>query len=85
MTVAGFRFAPPDVAMTPALRWVLARAYAAADTAMDETEGGAAVALAQRLGLAARIATRQPQARLTAERTIDAQERWEHMQKQMGD
>ncbi len=67
MTVAGFRFAPPDVAMTPALRWVLARAYAAADTAMDETEGGAAVALAQRLGLAARIATRQPQARLTAE------------------
>ncbi len=57
MTVAGFRFAPPDVAMTPALRWVLARAYAAADTAMAETEGGAAVALAQRLGLAARIAT----------------------------
>ena len=25
------------------------------------------------------------EARLTAERTIDAQERWEHMQKQMGD
>ena len=24
-------------------------------------------------------------ARLTAERTIDAQERWEHLQKQMGD
>ena len=25
------------------------------------------------------------EARLTAERTIDAQERWEHLQKQMGD
>ena len=24
-------------------------------------------------------------ARLTAERTLDAQERWEHLQKQMGD
>ena len=25
------------------------------------------------------------EARLTAERTIDEQERWEHLQKQMGD
>ena len=25
------------------------------------------------------------EARLTAERTLDAQERWEHLQKQMGD
>ena len=25
------------------------------------------------------------EARLTAERTIDAQERWEHLQKQMGE
>ena len=29
--------------------------------------------------------TERLEARLTAERTIDAQERWEHLQKQMGD
>ena len=58
MTVASFRFDPPEVPVTPALRWVLARAYAAGDTALVETEGGAAVALAQRFALAARIASR---------------------------
>ena len=67
MTVAGFRFAPPDVAMTPTLRWVLARAYATADTVLSETEGGAAVELALRFGLAARIAARQSADRLVGE------------------
>jgi hypothetical protein len=67
MSVEGFRFAPPAVAVTPALRWVLARAFAAGDTTLAETEGDAAVALAQGLALAARIAAVQPQARLTGE------------------
>jgi DnaK suppressor protein len=31
------------------------------------------------------IGLERMEARLTAERTLDAQERWEHMQKQMGD
>ncbi len=67
MSVASFRFAPPEVPVTPALRWVLARAYAAGDTALVETEGGAAVALAHALAIAARIAAVQPQARLAGE------------------
>ncbi len=67
MTVSGFRFAPPDVAVTPAMRWVLARAYAAGDTMLLETEGGAAADLAQRLGVAARIAALQTQDRIASE------------------
>ena len=31
------------------------------------------------------IGLERMEARLTAERTLDAQERWEHLQKQMGD
>lgn len=67
MTVPAFRFAPPEVALAPALGWVLARAFASADTALAETEGGAAVALAERFSIAARIAALQPPARLTGE------------------
>ena len=67
MTLPGFRFDPPATPVTPALRWVVARAYAAGDTALVETEGGAAVALAQALSIAARIASVQPQARLAGE------------------
>jgi hypothetical protein len=69
MAVDSFRFDPPEptVTSTPTLRWVLTRAYAAQDTALTETEGEAAVALAQSLSLAARIAALQPQARLTGE------------------
>ena len=37
----------------------------------------------EQLWLAAGCSTGE--ARLTAERTIDAQERWEHLQKQQGD
>ncbi len=67
MSVEGFRFDPPATPVTPALRWVLARAYAASDTALVETEGEAAVALAQSFSIAARIASMQPQARLVGE------------------
>ncbi|MEO8198026.1 MAG: nucleotidyltransferase family protein [Thermoanaerobaculia bacterium] len=67
MTAPTFRFAPPEVPVTPAFRWVLARAYATGDTALAETEGDAAVALAQSLSVAARIASVQPQTRLAGE------------------
>ena len=67
MSVGSFRFDPPEVPVTPALRWVLARAYAAGDTALVETEGGAAVEMAQRLAIAARIASLQAPARLAGE------------------
>lgn len=67
MTAQGFRFAPPEIPALPALRWVLARAFAAGDTGLREIEGGAAVDLAQRLALAARIASLQPQERLAGE------------------
>ncbi|MEO8276014.1 MAG: nucleotidyltransferase family protein, partial [Thermoanaerobaculia bacterium] len=67
MTAEDFRFHPPDVPATPALRWVLARAYAARDTELAEIEGSAAVSLAKKLSLAARIASVQPPARLAGE------------------
>ena len=72
MTVAAFRFDPPEVAPTPALRWVLARAYAARDTALAETEGDAAAELALRFGLAARIAARQSPEQLVGELGAEA-------------
>jgi hypothetical protein len=72
MTVAGFRFDPPDAPVTPALRWVLARAYAASDTALAETEGDAAADLALRFGLAARLAARQSAGRLIGELGAEA-------------
>ncbi len=67
MSVAGFRFDPPEVAVTPALRWVLTRAYAAPDMGLAEIEGDAAAELALRFGLAARIAARQSADRLVGE------------------
>ncbi len=67
MAETSFRFEPPEVAASPALRWVLARAYAAGDTALAETEGAAAVVLARELSLAARIASVQPHTRLAGE------------------
>ncbi len=67
MRVGPFRFEPPEVPVTPALRWVLARAFASRDTHLAETEGDAAVALARTFAVAARIASLQPQDRLTGE------------------
>ena len=46
---------------------------------MDNGDYGYCVDTGEEIGLD------RLEARLTAERTIDAQERWEHMQKQMGD
>ena len=67
MSVESFRFDPPEVAVKPALRWVLTRAYAAPDTVFAEIEGDAAAELALRFGLAARIAARQSADRLVGE------------------
>lgn len=58
MTLPSLRFDPPAVPVTPALRWVLARAYAVSGPGpqIEETEGDAAAELALRFGLAARVA-----------------------------
>lgn len=53
--------------MTPALAWVLARAYGPATLPPETCDGEAAAALARQLGLAGRIAARQPPARLAEE------------------
>lgn len=63
-----FRFEPPHAAPTPALEWVLARAFA--PVAQPAVRPGAAESpfeIASRLGLAARVAARVPRARLVAE------------------
>jgi hypothetical protein len=67
MSAPPFRFQPPDVPVTRALRWVLARAYSARDTLSSETEGDLAVDLARSLGIAARIAAVQSPDRLAGE------------------
>lgn len=67
MSTGTFRFHPPEVPVSPAMRWVLARAYAARDTVLAETAGEVAVALAHDFALAARIASLQPQDRLAGE------------------
>ena len=46
---------------------------------VDSSDYGFCVDTGEEIGL------ERLEARLTAERTIDAQERWEHLQKQMGD
>jgi len=54
-----FRFRPPAVALTPELRWVLLRAFAAGSAAVPAAVDLAEAArLAARLGLAARIGSR---------------------------
>jgi hypothetical protein len=67
MTRGEFRFDPPPVEISPELGWVLARAFGPAELEVEEPRGVAAVELAARLGLAPRIAARQPVARMTGE------------------
>ncbi len=62
-----FRFRPPAAAVTPALRWVLARAFGPEGQAVEEPPAEAALALATALSLAARIAARQSPDRLAGE------------------
>jgi len=59
-----FRFRPPPLAPTPELRWVLGRAFGPPGDDGAPGEPTAAVELALRLDLAARIATRTPPERL---------------------
>lgn len=71
MSGANFRFRPPETPATPALAWVLSRAYGPADTPSQRLErperSQDALDLARRLGLAARIGARHPPERLTEE------------------
>ncbi|MEZ5312295.1 MAG: nucleotidyltransferase family protein [Thermoanaerobaculia bacterium] len=67
-----FRFDPPAVAVTPELRWVLARAFGPPELAVRETEGLATTVLAARLGLAPRIAARNSPDRLAGELGAEA-------------
>lgn len=64
---AAVRFHPPAVPLTPTLCWVLLRAFAAPEVAVDPPAPGEGHLLARRLGLAARIASRLERERLVAE------------------
>ncbi len=59
-----FRFRPPPLAPSSELRWVLERAFGPIGDAAAPGDTAAAVALALKLDLAARIAARTPPARL---------------------
>ena len=65
---AGIRFTPPPVPLTPALFWMLARAFGpAAASAPSPGDPQAALALARRFALAARIAARSERGLLERE------------------
>ncbi len=59
-----FRFRPPPLAPSSELRWVLGRAFGPVGDAAAPRDTAAAVELALKLDLAARIAVRTPPARL---------------------
>ncbi len=65
--VPGVRFRPPRVTASPTLSWLLLRAFAPAGIASPQPSPGEALALARRLGLASRIASRQEAALLRSE------------------
>ena len=68
MSGENFRFRPPETAATPALTWVLSRAYGPAPTPTEPAERSRdALDLARRFGLACRIGARQPRGRLVEE------------------
>ena len=47
-----FRFDPPAISLSPAIRWVLVRAFGPPEVALEEPEGLATAALAGQLGVA---------------------------------
>ena len=71
-SAAPFRFDPPAVDLTPALRWILSRAFGPAELAAEEPEGLSTAALANSLGLAPRIAARHSPNWLAGELGADA-------------
>lgn len=65
--IPAFRFRPPAAESTPALRWVLARAFGPEEVEVEEPAAEEALTLANGLALAARIAARQSAERLAGE------------------
>jgi Uncharacterised nucleotidyltransferase len=66
-TAPASRFAPPPLVPTAEVRWLLLRAFGPVDADCAAPEPAAALAMAQRSGLAPRIAARTPDATLDAE------------------
>ncbi len=65
---APIRFHPPPLVLSPEIRWMLLRAFGPLDAPFPGTvEPGAALALARRFEMSARIAARQGRERLAAE------------------
>jgi hypothetical protein len=67
MTRTGLRFRPPAVEMSPAIRWMLVRAFGPVGAAAPAAAGEEALGLCRRFELSARVAARQGRARLQAE------------------
>ncbi|MGE0639818.1 MAG: nucleotidyltransferase family protein [Thermoanaerobaculia bacterium] len=67
-----FRFDPPAISLSPAIRWVLVRAFGPPEVALEEPEGLATAALAGRLGVAPRIVARHSADRLSGELGAEA-------------
>jgi hypothetical protein len=61
------RFRPPPLAPSPEVRWMLLRAFGPAGAPAPAVEPAAALALARRFEVSARIAVRQGRQRLAAE------------------
>jgi hypothetical protein len=61
------RFRPPALRLTPAVRWMLLRAFGPAGAAAPAAEAGEVLALCRRFDVSARVAARQGRARLAAE------------------
>ncbi len=78
MTRRGVRFHPPALAMGPAVRWMLLRAFgpvgAAGGSAAPAVEAPAVLALCRRFELSCRVAARHGRARLAAEMGVAAAE-----------
>ncbi|HVT18487.1 MAG TPA: nucleotidyltransferase family protein [Thermoanaerobaculia bacterium] len=61
------RFRPPALRLTPAVRWMLLRAFGPAGAVAPAAEAGEVLALCRRFDVSARVAARQGRARLAAE------------------
>jgi hypothetical protein len=67
MPRTGLRFRPPAVEMSPAIRWMLVRAFGPVGAAAPAAGGEEALGLCRLFELSARVAARQGRARLQAE------------------
>jgi hypothetical protein len=72
MSRRAVRFRPPALELTPAVRWMLLRAFGRVGAAAPAAEPQAAFALCRRFEVAGRVAARQGRARLAAELGAEA-------------